>query len=138
MHHIYRRNDDNGKRRMRDMCKNLHRHNGDMAHIKAPKNSEMKALICARFAAAVKAYCSNQAQVARELDIDPRQLNGYVKGKNFPDESLVVRFCDITGCTTDWIYRGIMKSEMPVETAIHIAMESPGLVRQEQRREGAA
>ncbi|GBQ99884.1 hypothetical protein AA23498_3582 [Acetobacter nitrogenifigens DSM 23921 = NBRC 105050] len=99
-----------------------------MAHIKAPKSSELKAAIAARFKAAFEAYGMSQANMARALDIDPRQLNGYLRAKNFPDEAIIVRFCDITGCPADWIYRGLLEAKMPMETAIHIAMEYPQLI----------
>lgn len=98
-----------------------------MAHIKPPKSSELREAIAARFKAAFNAYGSSQAEMARQLEIDPRQLNGYLRGKNFPDESVIVKFCDLTGCPTDWIYRGLIEAKMPLPTAIHIAMESPDL-----------
>ncbi|NHN93764.1 helix-turn-helix domain-containing protein [Acetobacter sicerae] len=127
MKRLYRRNDDECKRRMSDMIKNPPRHNGDMAHAKPPKSSELREAIAARFKAAFNAYGASQAELARQLEIDPRQLNGYLRGKNFPDESVIVKFCDITRCPTDWIYRGVIEAKMPLATAIHIAMESPDL-----------
>jgi hypothetical protein len=101
---LYRRADDERKRRMSDGAKIGCRQNGDMAHRKEPKSSELKAFVAARLKAAGSAYISNQAALARELEIDPRQINGYYLGKNYPDEAFLVKFCAVTGCTMAVIY----------------------------------
>ena len=112
--------------------KKPHRHNSDMTHRKGPKSSELKDLVAQRFKAAGEAYTSNQAQLARDLGVDPRQLNGYYRGRNYPDEAMLVKFCNLSGCTMDWIYRGIMDTKLPPETAVHIALRYPELVRQQE------
>lgn len=113
-------------------AQNVRRHNRDMAHVKPPKSAELKVLVAARMKAAVDAYHSTRAEVARRLDITPQQLSAALNARNYPDEAFVVKLCELTGCTADWIYRGVMKSEMPVDLAVHIAMEHPELVKQEQ------
>lgn len=76
------------------------------AHAKPPKSSELKNEVTLRFAAAASVYRPVQAELALELGIDARQLNGYYRGKNYPDEKTIVDFCNLSGCTADWIYLG--------------------------------
>ena len=105
-----------------------------MAHRKGPKSTELKEAVCRRLKAAGEAYTKVQAGLARQLDVDPRQLNGYYQARNYPDEAFLVRFCDLTGCTMDWIFRGLMNASMPPETAVHIALAYPDLVAQSAAR----
>jgi transcriptional regulator with XRE-family HTH domain len=108
-----------------------HRQNDDMKrpHAKPRKSSELKEQVALRFAAACKAYQPIQAELARELQITPQQLNGYLRRKNYPDEAVLVRFCDISGCTLDWIFRGLMESQVSAEMAARIGHFSPELIR---------
>lgn len=73
------------------------RHNNGMAHKKPPKSSELKKAVCARFKAAGQAYTRVAADLARMLDINPKQLSGYYTGRNYPDEAIIVKFCDRSG-----------------------------------------
>ncbi|MDR6182083.1 helix-turn-helix domain-containing protein [Asaia bogorensis] len=126
---IYRRYDDEGKRRMLDGLSLCARHNTHMAHVKAPKSTDLKDAVRERLVAAVSAYGISQAELARRLGVSSQQVNGYIKGRNYPDELFIVKFCDLTGCTLDWLYRGLMSSVMPVELAVHIALENPELMQ---------
>ncbi|WP_122039332.1 helix-turn-helix transcriptional regulator [Asaia bogorensis] len=130
---LYRRNDDKCKRRMLYGLLCTHRHNNAMAHVKAPKSTELKDAVRERLVAAIGAYGISQADLARKLNVSSQQVNGYVKGKNYPDEFFIVRFCDLTGCTLDWLYRGLMSSAMPVELAVHIALENPTLMQRDSQ-----
>jgi transcriptional regulator with XRE-family HTH domain len=129
-----------GKRQISDIDTRQNRLNGDMVlkptkkpamakpRGKGPKSSELKAMVCARLKAAGEAYQTNQRALAKLLEIDPRQLNGYYRGKHYPDEMILVKFCNLTGCTMDWIFRGLLDVKMPPETAIWIAINEPGLM----------
>ncbi|WP_186807686.1 helix-turn-helix domain-containing protein [Swaminathania salitolerans] len=108
-------------------------HNNAMAHAKSPKSTELKDAVRERLVAAISAYGISQADLARKLNVSSQQVNGYVKGKNYPDEFFIVRFCDLTGCTLDWLYRGLMSSAMPVELAVHIALENPTLMQRDSK-----
>lgn len=86
-------------------------------------------LMAARLKAARLAYEPNGAEAARLLDVTPQVLNAYEKGRNFPDEQFLVRFCDLTRCPVDWIFRGKMRAEMGPEMAARIAVYAPELVQ---------
>ncbi|WP_336945311.1 helix-turn-helix transcriptional regulator [Asaia sp. HN010] len=131
MTEAYRRNDDKSKCRMLYGLTSCVRHNAYMAHVKAPKSTDLKDAVRERLVAAVSAYGISQADLARRLGVSSQQVNGYIKGRNYPDELFIVRFCDLTGCTLDWLYRGLMSSAMPVELAVHIALENPRLMRED-------
>lgn len=131
MGELYRRNDDKSKCRMLDSLAGFHRHNEGMAHVKAPKSTALKDAVRERLVAAIGAYGISQADLARRLEVSSQQVNGYVKGRNYPDELFIVRFCDLTGCTLDWLYRGLMSSAMPVDLAVHIALENPQLMQRD-------
>lgn len=93
------------------------------------KSSELRMLMARRLRAARLAYMENGAEVARLLDVTPQVLNAYEKGRNFPDEYFMLRFCDLTGCPMDWILRGRMRSEMAAEMAVRIGYFDPDLLR---------
>lgn len=99
-----------------------------MARGKQPKSSELRAAIATRLKAARFAYNENAAQVARDLGVTPQVLNAYEKARNYPDETFLVRFCDLTGCPSDWILRGRMEAVMPPVMASRIGVHFPELV----------
>lgn len=93
------------------------------------KSSELRMLMARRLKAARMAYKENGAEMARDLGVTPQVLNAYEKGRNFPDEHFMLRFCNLTGCPMDWILRGRMRSEMAVEMAVRIGYFDPGLLQ---------
>lgn len=95
---------------------------------KKPKSTELRALIARRLRAARMAYNPNGAEVARALDMDPRSLTKYEKGRLYPDEAFVVAFCQLTECPADWLYLGRITREMPPDMAARIAFSDPDLV----------
>lgn len=99
-----------------------------MARGKKVKSSELRALLARRLRAARMAYKENAAELARDLGVTPQTLNAYEKGRNFPDELFLVRFCDLTGCPMDWLLRGKMRAEMSAEMAVRIGYFDPGLL----------
>lgn len=99
-----------------------------MARGKTEKSSDLRRLMAARLKAARLAYLENGAEMARALGITPQTLNAYERGRNFPDEHFLVRFCNLTGCPTDWILRGRMSATMSAEMAARIGHFAPDLV----------
>lgn len=60
--------------------------------------------------------------------MDARLLWRYEANKLFPDEGFIVQFCELTGCTADWIYLGRMTNSMPAVLAAGIGAIEPELV----------
>ena len=54
---------------------------------------------------AIEAQGLSQAAVARALGISAPKLGNWLRGANYPDEWVMVAFCDRYGVTMDWIYR---------------------------------
>ena len=97
---------------------------------KLPKSSELRLLVGRRLKAAREAYDPNAARVARELGLSPQTWNKYETGARFPDELVVVRFCELTSCPTDWLYMGRITQEMPAAMAARIAVSAPDLIQE--------
>ncbi|MFH5927420.1 helix-turn-helix domain-containing protein [Roseomonas xinghualingensis] len=97
---------------------------------KLPKSTELRELIGRRLKAAREAYDTNAARVARELEITPQTWNKYEQGDRFPDEMVVVRFCQLTQCPADWLYLGRITQEMPATMAARIAVAAPDLIQE--------
>jgi transcriptional regulator with XRE-family HTH domain len=109
-----------------------------MAAGKQPKSSELRELVSRRLKAARMAYDPNAAAVARALGISPQTLHKYENDKTFPDEMFIVKFCDLTGIPTDFIYRGRFPQEMPAVLAARIGVIDPALVPGERGVAGTA
>lgn len=88
---------------------------------KQVKSSELRMLMARRLRAARMAFMENGAAAARLLGVTPQVLNAYEQARNFPDEHFMVRFCDLTGCTMDWILRGRLRAEMAAEMLVRIS-----------------
>ncbi len=109
-----------------------------MARGKTEKSSDLRRLMAARLKAARLAYMENGAEMARVLGVTPQTLNSYERGRNFPDEQFLVRFCNLTGCPTDWIFRGLMSAEMAARIGHFAPALVPGLERGLAAAEGPA
>jgi transcriptional regulator with XRE-family HTH domain len=99
-----------------------------MARGKKAKSSDLRIMVAQRLRAARMAYEPNAAQVARDLGVTPQVLNAYEKGRNYPDETFINRFCDLSGCPAEWIYRGKFQAIMPPAMAALIGVNFPELV----------
>jgi transcriptional regulator with XRE-family HTH domain len=67
-----------------------------------------KQQIGARLIQAREAIGLRQAEMARGLDIGRDKLNGYERGRFFPDPVVVYRMWRLYGVTADWIYLGVL------------------------------
>ena len=97
---------------------------------KQPKSSELRRKVGERLLAVRTAYHPNRAAVARALEVDHRVLEKYEKGDRYPDEAFIVRFADLTGCPLDFLYRGLITSDMDPRLAALIAVAAPHLVEE--------
>lgn len=95
------------------------------------KSSELRHLISLRLRAAREAYDPVAARVAEELNVETSTWNKYEMGRRFPDEAVIVRFCNLTKCPADWIYLGRITAEMPAAMAARIGVLAPSLISAE-------
>lgn len=47
-----------------------------------------------------------QVEAARIMRVSPSKLGNWLRGSNYPDPFALALFCDATGVTTDWVFRG--------------------------------
>ena len=97
---------------------------------KQPKSVELRQRLGERLLAARTVYHPNRAAVARALGVDHRVMEKYEKGDRYPDEAFIVRFADLTGCPLDFLYRGLITSEMDPLLAAGIAAAAPHLAEE--------
>ncbi len=95
---------------------------------KAPKSAELRAIVCERFRAAVYCYAEKQVYVANALGITAQQLSKSMTGTSYPDEQVIVDFCDLSGFSLDWIYRGRAHSIVPRDMAMRLSELYPDLL----------
>lgn len=109
-----------------------------MSRGKQQKSTVLRMMMARRLKAARFAYEENAAAMARELGVTPQVLNSYEKGRNYPDETFLARFCDLTGCPADWIFRGKMETSMPPVMAARIGAYFPELLGVEEAEKAEA
>lgn len=67
------------------------------------------------------------AACARVLEMPKNTWGHYEDGTRYPDPYHLVRFCDMTGFTTDFIYRGRLRG-IEEDVQIRLAANYPELV----------
>lgn len=73
-----------------------------------------------------EALGKTQAEMCRIMGIPPNRWNNAETGDNYPSLADLVRFCQVTGATTDWIQRGI-RSGLPASLLEALARLENGL-----------
>jgi len=94
------------------------------------KSLDVRFMIARRLRAARIAFDEVALRVAEELGVSASTWNKYETGKRFPSETVMIRFCELTGCPADWIYLGRITAEMPAQMAAQIGMAEPDLIRE--------
>lgn len=92
-----------------------------------PRSSDIKAAVGRRLRAARSIVFDSSNACARALEMPENTWRNFEKGEKYPDPFHLVRFCDATGFTTDFIYRGRFKGIME-DVQIRLAAEYPELV----------
>lgn len=95
---------------------------------KPPKDAELKAEVADRFRALVYCVSEYQTLVAKRLGVSTSQLSVALKGGAYPDEKMVVDFCNEFGVPMDMIYRGKPHSLLPVDLAYRLHESRPDLM----------
>lgn len=78
-----------------------------------------KQQIGSRITLARTALGMKQAEFARGLDVPRDKLNGYEKGRFFPDPLIIYRMWRRYGVTADWVYLGVLAG-LPHSVAVHL------------------
>src|ERR1700744_84189 len=94
---------------------------------KVARASEIKANVGRRLKAARSIVFTSSDGCAKSLGIPINSWRNYEKGEKYPDPYRLVQFCDATGFTTDFIYRGRFKGIVE-DVQIRLAAEYPELV----------
>lgn len=92
-----------------------------------PRASDLKPDIGRRLKAARSIVFSSSAACARAFGIPANTWNNYESGKRYPDPVHLARFCDGTGFTMDFLYRGRLRG-IKEDVQIRLAAEYPELV----------
>lgn len=96
-----------------------------------PRAVDIRDAVARRLRAARSIVFDSAAACARALEISPKTWSHYeAVGKadlRYPDPYHLTRFCDATGFTTDFIYRGRLKG-IAEDVQIRLAAEYPELV----------
>lgn len=92
-----------------------------------PRAVDMRPDVARRLRAAREVVYDTAAGCARDLGIAKNTWLNYEIGKAYPDPFHLVRFCDATGFTADFIYRGRFRG-ITEDVQIRLAAGHPELV----------
>jgi transcriptional regulator with XRE-family HTH domain len=92
-----------------------------------PRISDLKPDVARRLRAAREVVYDTSAGCARALGVPKNTWLNYEIGKTYPDPAHLVRFCDTTGFTVDFIYRGRFRG-ITEDVQIRLAAAHPELV----------
>ena len=96
-----------------------------------PRASDLKPNIKRRLQAARSIVFDTSNACAKALGVHVNTWRGYESGEKYPDPYWLVKFCDATGFTTDFIYRGRFRG-IAENVQIRLAAEYPDLVEEAQ------
>src|SRR5690349_14922481 len=91
------------------------------------RSSDIKQDVGRRLKAARTIVFDSSDGCARALGIPRNTWRNYESGERYPDPAHIVKFCDKTGFTADFIYRGRFKG-IAEDVQIRLAAEYPELV----------
>jgi transcriptional regulator with XRE-family HTH domain len=94
---------------------------------KQARASDIRPDIGRRLKAARAVVYPSAAACARALQVPKNTWQNYESAVRYPDPFHLVRFCDATGFTMDFIYRGHLRG-IAEDVQIRLAAEHPGLV----------
>lgn len=85
-----------------------------------------------RLQATRRAYHPKSAEVARILGVHSHTLNAWEKGRNFPNEFFLIRFCDLVQVPVDWLFKGAssIEAKMDPELAASLVLRYGGEMRE--------
>lgn len=81
----------------------------------------------------------NQAKCARAMKVETQTWNGYENEKStvMPPPHVMVKFCNFYGVTMDWLYRGLLSSQVEADVAAALGAAHPERFREVAPREEA-
>jgi transcriptional regulator with XRE-family HTH domain len=91
-----------------------------------------------RLQATRRAYHPKSAEVARRLGVHAHTLNAWEKGRNFPNEFFLIRFCDLVEVPVDWLFKGAASIEAKIdpELAASLVLRYGGEMREVMSPDG--
>lgn len=92
-----------------------------------PRVTELMPAIGRRLRKARSILYSSSDACAKAFEVPLETWRHYEKGDRYPDPWHLVRFCDETGFTTDFIYRGRLRG-IREDVQLRLAAEYPELV----------
>lgn len=96
---------------------------------KVKRASTLKPDIGRRLRAARSIVFDSSDACAKALKIHINTWRNYEKGERYPDPWLLVRFCDATGFTMDFMYRGRLRG-IEEDVQIRLVAEHPALAEE--------
>ena len=94
---------------------------------KEARSSDIKAKVGERLAAARRILFDTSDGCADAMGVPKNTWRNWEKGVRYPDPYHIARFCDKTGFTTDFIYRGHFRG-IAEDVQIRLAAENPAMV----------
>lgn len=94
---------------------------------KKARASDMKPAVGRRLKAARSIIYDSADGCAKKLGIHKNTWRNYEEGGRYPDPWNLVLFCDTTGFTTDFVYRGRLKG-IEADVQLRLAAAYPELV----------
>ncbi len=69
--------------------------------------SQHKAEVGANLRVAIQVtHGGNASAFGREFGLTPHKVGNWLRGDNYPDMMVLIRYCDEYGLTLDWFFRG--------------------------------
>lgn len=91
--------------------------------------AEADPAVVARFAAAVLAlYGDDHVKAAADVSLQVADLQAIIEGKRVLTYALMLRFCEASGCPTDWLLRGRLTAMFPEWAMVRLLTLTPDLV----------
>lgn len=92
-----------------------------------PRAVDIKAAVARRLRAARSIVYDTSNGCARALSMPSQTWRNYEEGVRYPDPYYAVQFCNATGVTMDFLYRGHFRG-IQEDVQIRLAAEFPELV----------
>lgn len=91
-----------------------------------PMQTSLEIAIARRLKAIREELGLDVPAMAKALEVGRTRYLNWERAENLPNEQVMMRLCDHTGITMDYLYRGILDA-VPMRLAIRVAAREQGL-----------